>query len=226
MLEVTNVQVYNLPEALKASGNAMRTEPVASDVKATDKDVQRCIKLTKAGFSDVSCHSNYLTGILVSFDVKYPQYWSMEAQRYHWFNIVTSASKMHRLLKMDIKNCCNEYTNNTTISNLKEFINQYNRISEQEDGPFIIYPEGHDIVGLTPWMTEDKQDALYKAFMFTISNCPMGLELFEHVTTNYKQLQTIYFQRRNHKLKEDWGPFCKMIESLPYFKELILGEKG
>jgi hypothetical protein len=40
-------------------------------------------------------------------------------------------------------------------------------------------------------------------------------------TTNYLQLRTIYHQRKNHKLKEDWGAFCDWIKSLPYSKELI-----
>lgn len=31
-----------------------------------------------------------------------------------------------------------------------------------------------------------------------------------------------YKQKKNHKLKEDWGEFCAWIESLPYAKELII----
>ena len=43
-------------------------------------------------------------------------------------------------------------------------------------------------------------------------------------TANYQVLRNIYFQRRNHKLKE-WHQFCDMIENLPYGKELICYEK-
>ena len=68
-------------------------------------------------------------------------------------------------------------------------------------------------------------DEKYEAFMKVISNCPMGLELFMRVSTNYKQLQTMYFQRKYHKLKEDWGAFCEFVEGLPFAKELIIGEK-
>lgn len=60
--------------------------------------------------------------------------------------------------------------------------------------------------------------------MRVLSNCPMGAELFVHVSTNYKQLQTIYFQRLGHKLKEDWGVFKEWVESLPYAHELIIGD--
>ena len=67
-------------------------------------------------------------------------------------------------------------------------------------------------------------EAKYERWMKVLSNTPLGLELFMRVSTNYKQLQTIYYQRKNHRLKEDWGAFIKFIEELPYFKQLILGE--
>jgi len=56
------------------------------------------------------------------------------------------------------------------------------------------------------------------------SNLPSGYEMWMHVTTNYLQLKTIYKQRRNHKLKEDWGAFCDWIESLPLFMTLTQKE--
>ena len=28
---------------------------------------------------------------------------------------------------------------------------------------------------------------------------------------------------KNHKLKEDWGEFCRFVEGLPYAKEFIMG---
>jgi len=58
--------------------------------------------------------------------------------------------------------------------------------------------------------------------MRLVSNCPQGIELFMRCTTNYLCLRNIYRQRKNHKLKEDWGAFCKFIEGLPYFEEFIL----
>ena len=35
------------------------------------------------------------------------------------------------------------------------------------------------------------------------------------MTTNYRQLKTIYCQRRTHRLPE-WRVFCEWIETLPY----------
>ena len=113
MLEISNVKVYDLEETLVASGNAMRTEPVEVTPEEVEKGLKRMQKLVKTSAnSNVHCHDNALTGIRVSFDIKYPQYWSLEFQRYHFADIVTSSSKMHRLCKMNIANACNKYVFN------------------------------------------------------------------------------------------------------------------
>ena len=203
MLEISNVKVYDLRESVIASGNAMRIEPVPYSDEEFEKGLKRMKRLVHSSLStNVHCHDNALTGIRVSFDVKYPQYWSLEFQRYHFADIVTSSSKMHRLCKMNIADACNKYVSNETIEQMEKLVDRYNYAVEKgaEEG------------------------VIYENFMKMISNCPMGLELFERVSTNYKQLQTIYYQRKDHKLKEDWGAFCKMIEELPYFEELIKGQ--
>lgn len=203
MLEISNVKVYDLRESIIASGNAMRIESVPYSDEEFEKGLKRMKRLVHSSLStNVHCHDNALTGIRVSFDIKYPQYWSLEFQRYHFADIVTSSSKMHRLCKMNIANACNKYVSDETIEQMEKLVDNYNYAVEKDAEEYVIYEN----------------------FMKMISNCPMGLELFERVSTNYKQLQTIYYQRKDHKLKEDWGAFCKMIEELPYFEELIKGQ--
>lgn len=198
MIEISNVEVYDLQECVIASGNAMRTEPVAYTEDEFAKGLERCKRLVKSSnlSNTVKCHDNFLTGIRVSFDVKYPQYWSPEFQRYHFADIVTSSSKMHMLSKMDLKKSCNRYVDPIVIAVLEEKVDKYNR------------------------------EPTYDNMMKMLSNCPMGLELFMRVSTNYKQLQTIYHQRKNHKLKEDWGAFCDFIEALPYADDFITCDYG
>lgn len=229
MLECSNVRVYDLKESVIASRNAMRTTPPAYTDEEFEKSLPRAIKLVQASAKspNVKCHDNFLVGIRVSFDVKYPQYWTPEFQRYHFADIVTSSSKMHRLLKMKIDESCNIYVTQKAIDNLQECIDEYNRIDAMS--PDEICAEGGN-----PMVFEmrdgslkeayNRGDALYYSFMKCVSNCVLGLELFMRVTTNYKQLQTIYWQRKDHKLKEDWGAFIDMIKSLPYSKEFITGE--
>jgi hypothetical protein len=192
MVEVTNVKVYDLKESVIASRNAMRLTPPEYTDEEFEKSLPRAIALAKCGGG--SGHSNFRKGIRVSFDIKYPQYFTPELQRYGFVDIVTSSSKMHKLVKMDMDACFNKYVLPERKSHMKFLIGQYN------DNP------------------------TYEMFMTVLSNCPLGVELFMRCSTNYEQLATIYRQRRHHKLKEDWVEgFCKnFIEKLPYFKELIL----
>lgn len=203
MLEIKNVKVYDLKESVIACRNAMRLDVPEYTDEEFEKSLERAKKLVRSSkeSENVKCHDNFLTGIRVSFDVKYPGYWTPEFQRYHFADIVTSSSKMHRLTKMNMDTCFNKYVTDEAKEVMKGLVRDYNKAVE----------EGLDA------------DTVYTAWMRVISNCPMGIELFMRVSTNYKQLQTIYHQRKHHKLKEDWGTVCEMIEGLPYAQELIIG---
>lgn len=50
---------------------------------------------------------------------------------------------------------------------------------------------------------------------------PSSYNQTRNVMINYEVLANIYKSRKNHKLDE-WGEFCKWIETLPY-SELIIG---
>ncbi len=179
MTEITDLKIYDLKESIIACRNSMRIVPAENTEEEFEQSLERAKKLVKLG----NGHDNFLCGIRVSFNLKYPNYISPELQRYHWIDIVNSSSKMHRLALMD---GYNEYVTNDTKAQIKILAEDYNN------------------------------DKTYANFMRLVSNCPMGLELFMRVSTNYLQLKTIYVQRKNHKLKEDWGVICKMIEGLPY----------
>ena len=43
---------------------------------------------------------------------------------------------------------------------------------------------------------------------------PAGFRMTARMTTNYRQLKTIYRQRKTHRLPE-WRAFCEWIETLP-----------
>jgi hypothetical protein len=196
MLNISNIKVYDLKESVIASRNAMRTEMPEYTDEEFNNSLPRAISLAKCGGG--SGHSNFRKGIRVSFDIKYPNYFSPELQRYHFFDIVTSSSKMHKLTSMDMDACFNEYVTQESKDQMKRLLDDYSKAETNDDK--------------------------YTCFMRLLSNCPQGIELFMRVTTNYEQLATIYRQRRNHKLRE-WHIFCKMIESLPFAHQLIIGDK-
>lgn len=221
MLEFSNVKVYDLRESIISCRNAMRLEaPDYNSEEEFNKGLDRAKKLVNASKNDnnVKCHDNFLTGIRVSFDMKYTQYISKQFQRYHWFDYVSSSSLMHRITKMDFSKCCNKYVSQTSIDEVTKWVNVYNNIVNNHIEEYVFD------TGKEKFHTYAYKDTIYTAFMLVISNCPMGTELFVRVSTNYKQLQTIYYQRKHHKLHEDYNAFIDMVKSLPYAKELILSE--
>ena len=184
MVTISNVKVYDLKESIIACRNSMRTKPVWVTLDEYDKSLERAIKLcdhtAKAG------EDNFLKGIRVSFDIIYPQYFSMELQRYHFIDIISSASKMHRLKIMGTDpESFNKYVDPRIKDILYEKVRDYNA------------------------------NPSYGALIEMISNCPMGFQLFMRISTNYACLKNIYKQRHNHRLQEDWGAFCDMIRKLP-----------
>ena len=221
MLEFSNVKVYDLRESIVSCRNAMRLEaPDYNSEEEFNKGLDRAKKLVNASKNDsnVKCHDNFLTGIRVSFDMKYTQYISKQFQRYHWFDYVSSSSLMHRITKMDFSKCCNKYVSQTSIDEVTKWVNIYNNIVNNHIEEYVFD------TGKEKFHTYAYKDTIYTAFMLVISNRPMGTELFVRISTNYKQLQTIYYQRKHHKLHEDYNAFIDMVKSLPYAKELILSE--
>lgn len=218
-MEIKNVKVAFLEESIIRSGYPMQFgEPkdlyygdgyIDPDAKS-DSDKKRADKLSNTPVG--SGHNNFLKGIIVQFDLKYPQYFTPQLQRYHWIDIISSQSKMHRLTSVEnIGESCNKYVLPDVYDIVNELIFNYNSLKE-EDYPVHMLSYGKNI--------SSKQEM----FQYIISNLPMGYEMWMGVSTNYLQLKTIYNQRKNHKLKDDWGYFCDWIKTLP-MSELIIGKK-
>ena len=70
-------------------------------------------------------HSNALKGVIVQMDVKAPQYFWQQLQRYHYIDFVSSQSKMHCINKMELEKLCMLSTNYEAINNAKESVKYY-----------------------------------------------------------------------------------------------------
>ncbi|WP_320047916.1 hypothetical protein [uncultured Ilyobacter sp.] len=101
MLKVFNTRVYGLEESIIAGGYPMRSDDITEwtdgDIQLTEKDIARAVKLGTVPTG--SGHDNFLKGIIVQYDVRYPNYWTPQFQRYSFHDIVSSNSKMHRMTK-------------------------------------------------------------------------------------------------------------------------------
>lgn len=187
---IKNTEVYGIEKAVKASGNPMRT--VIQSSPCDEKDFLRANKLgsTRSGEG----HDNFLKGILVQMDVTAPLYWWKQAQRYHWFDFVSSQSTMHCLLKFDPETQCVPETNKEILAIIRKLIEEYNALDNEDP----------------------KKKAKWREL---VASLPCGFCLGATMTTNYQQLKTMYNQRKAHKLQE-WHVFCAWCDSLPHFKEL------
>lgn len=183
---ISNLHIYGFDNAIRGS-----KFPMITDVsKATSEITKTTYSLAQSPIG--SAHDQYLTAIIAQFDLTFTVKAWTEAERYHFFDFISSQSTMHRISKFDLTNQYSEYVDKRMIDIMNELKDKYNE-------------------------TQDKEDYLRLLY----SN-PCGFKLTAAMTTNFRQLKTIYYQRRNHRLPE-WITFCNQLEEIPEFRNLVLG---
>jgi len=190
---VSNAHVYGLDDAMRACkySYAINPEDVNEEITPTIR------KLANSGLGQG--HDNFLNGILVQFDLCFTNKAWVEAERYHFLDFISSQSTMHRITKFDLDSAFISYTDRRMIDILKEMVNEYNTLQKEEP----------------------QNEKLNEMYLKILYSTPSGLRLTAKMTTNYRQLKTIYIQRKNHRLPE-WRAFCEWIETLPE-SDLITG---
>ena len=168
-------------------------------MKHIDKDQINYNKQSEVALKLSKCkigtgHDNFLNGIIVQFDLKCSNKMWVELQRYHFIDFVSSQSTIHRLSSMDLDECYNEYVDSRIIEIMKEKQEKYNQNKTRENFYDLLY------------------------------NNPSGMELTARMTTNVRQLKTIYSQRKNHKLQE-WRDFCNFMQSQPELSLFLIEEE-
>ena len=116
-MKVSNVRVHDLDESIIASGYPMRTELKEREVN--EKDFKRCLNLTDA-CKENNAHGQFLSGILVSFDLTCTNKMWVEMERYRFMTFVSSQSTMHRIAKFDLQKSYNEYVDERVIAVMEE----------------------------------------------------------------------------------------------------------
>lgn len=176
--------------------NAIITSGYPMDVLIDSKsfDASDVSRAKKLGTTNLGeGHDNFLNGIIAQFDLTFSNKVWVECERYHFIDFISSQSTMHRIAKFDLNSQYNQYVDTRMIDIMNELKDKYNDSQDKEDYLKLLY-----------------------------SN-PAGFMLRAGMTTNYRQLKTIYRQRKNHRLPE-WREFCEWIETLPMFKEICLKE--
>lgn len=211
VIKVDNVRIYGLNESIIASGYPMQVDTFdMNKVVIGDKDLKRVKHLGNA--TPGSGHDCFAKGVTVQFDLQVPEYIWRQLDRYHFIDYVSSQSKMHRILKMDIDKTCNKYVLGDTIDALNNFVEVYNNFDEWK----VKFIEHGYINKLNLRNNEKMELTKENIFNMIIANTPCGLMLTARMTTNYLQLKSIVNQRSNHKMQE-WRLLCDYFKTLPMF---------
>lgn len=163
---IDNIRIMDIDESIAASKypKAKNVKLCSSEVTDTVKKLAQCPKGTG--------HDQFLTGIIVNFDLTCSNKMWVELQRYHFVEFVSSQSTMHKIESFDIKQQCNEFVDDEIIKILTRFQKEYLENKTPENFYRLIY------------------------------NVPSGFNLTARLTTNYRSLKTIYAQRKTHRLPE------------------------
>ena len=167
------------------------------DFTATDEDIDRVA--TKLAPMDGG-HNKFLEQIQYWILIKAPLFWWKQADTYRVGISKSSESTMHKSWKNGLTQEMFETPIfKDTLNNLNNSIREYN----------------------SPIVKPDRKKYLETLI---IGNLPDAYLQTRLVNVNAKCLRNMYFQRRDHKLKQ-WRDFCAWIKTeLPY-GDLITAER-
>lgn len=203
--KIENTEVYGIERAVVTSGNSFRTTLRHKD-DLNEKDWTRCKRL--GSVEPGTGHDSFLNGCLVTCDITAPLYWWKQAQRYHWLEFISSQSTMHCVTKFKLQERCVDDVDPRVLAIVQGMIDNYNSqeiaIKSQKEESFSL---------------EDLKKKHKELWYKIIASLPCGFCLSATMTTNYRQLKTIYKQRKYHPLKE-WKTFIEWCHTLPHFDDL------
>lgn len=226
MIKVENIEIFNFIGAMRGLRNPMNSWEKNDTIEISGSHLEKPLyssntnepivgpndlKLAQRMLNGGPEESKFMRQIMISMDIDAPLFFWKEFDTYKVGTTANSCSTMHKLTSNEIS------ARNFSFIKPEEFEDQYSQYfikTAQEE--IIQYCE---ILRKAYNKTKDKR--IWRAL---IEILPEGWNQRRTWTANYQVLRNIYFQRRNHKLDE-WREFCKVIEELPYGKELICYEK-
>ena len=125
-MNITKLNVYDFNESLIASGYPMRSKLDSGHKEITAQDIKRGLKLTELSNGN-GAHAQWLTGVRVNFDLTCTNKMWIEAERYRFFEFVSSQSTIHQITNFDLDKVYNEYVDPRIIDIMKEKVADYNK---------------------------------------------------------------------------------------------------
>lgn len=206
MIKIERAAVMNLENAIRGARNPMnswaRTDSSYNEngeYVLGENDLSLARRLRIAGPD----HRKYLRQVFVSVDVTAPMYWWKEYDTYKVATTANSTSTMHKIhaKPFELSDFSHDHLTVSGLSFMNTVVQELERIRLR-------------------YMENGKQK---EDWYDLIQLLPSSYNQLRTLSLNYETLINIYFARKSHKLTE-WHEFCSWIETLPYAKELILGE--
>lgn len=209
MIEISNIDIHGWTSAIRGMRNPMNSWDKSDtgiywdgddyDVSIGDNDLDLMKRLVKAGTD----HRKFMRMLICYVDLTCPLYFWKEFDTYKVGTVRNSCSTMHKITAKEftLDDFSHEHLIDDSVEVLKETIEMLNKCRR-------FYLE-----------TKDK-----KYWCQMIQLLPSSYNQRATVMLNYEVLANMYHGRKNHKLDE-WREFCKWVETLPYFAEIV-GLKG
>lgn len=206
MILLERTSVMNLENAMRGARNPMNSWnrmdsffDENGNYVLGENDLGLAMRLRKAG----SDHRKFIRQIFVSVDITAPLYWWKEYDTYKVATVANSTSTMHKIHSkpFSLDDFSHDHMSEGALLVMQTMVDELEKIR-------LRYME-----------TKDKSD-----WYDMIQLLPSSYNQMRTCTFNYETLVNIYYARRNHKLAE-WHEFCDWIHTLPYAKELIIGEE-
>lgn len=181
-----------------------------------EQDLNLMKRLRKAGTD----HRKYLRMINVYVDITAPLYWWKEFDTYKVGTVANSCSTMHKIQSKEFTLADFSFEHLETMS---RFFDEDVETQEYHYKPYMLMKEiiyCLEACRQTYLRTGDKTD-----WWQMIQLLPSSYNQKRTVMINYETLNNVYKSRQNHKLDEWSVGFMDWIKSLPYAKELIIGEE-
>lgn len=214
MIKVKNIEIFNFDGAMRGLRNPMnswdKSDSYTDEIGIFNigpNDMKLAQRMLNGGPEE----SKFMRQIMISMDIDAPLFFWKEFDTYKVGTTANSCSTMHKLASSEIG-----AQNFSFDMDITEFPQEYQELVSMIRVNSVYYCEQ---LRKTYEKTKDKR--IWRALVEVL---PMAWNQRRTWTANYQVLRNIYFQRRNHKLDE-WRKFCKIIEELPYGKELICYEK-
>ena len=217
-MKFEHTSTFNWKGSLRGMRNPMNSWDKSDSFKSSNTIGKNDLKLAQKLILAGPEHMKFMRQIFVSVDITAPLYWWKEFDTYKVGTVANSTSTMHKLTAAPITKDMFEFDDNSDDI----VVNQGKSICGEWEYVFSDYID--DIVDMCENLRlkfiETNDKSYWRALVQILPNAFLQTRT---ITMSYANLRNIYFQRRNHKLKE-WHLFCDWIATLPYAKELIMLE--